>query len=153
MTINLPRLSTAGAIVTVSGNPTVHLVQWWNALASQIEGNLTALATQQAQIDAALGIAGGASSGATSAAAQAALATQLAAELLSPIPNGDLLANTSGGAAVPVGNALSAVLDIVLGNAQGDVMFRGAVGWKVLAPGTAGQKLTTGGAAADVSWT
>lgn len=153
MTINLPRLSTAGAIVTGTGNPTTHLVQWWNALAEQIEANLNTVETQQAQINEALGLSTSAASGATSAASQAALATQLAAVLLTPIPNGDLLANTSGAAANPVGTTLSAVLDIVIGNARGSLLFRGASVWQALAPGTAGLKLTTNGAGADPTWT
>lgn len=153
MTVSLPRLSTAGAIVTVSGNPSMHLVQWWNTLATQIEGNLNALAAQQAQIDEALGLSSAAASGASSAAQQAALATQIASQLLQPIASGFVLANTQGSPATPVGTALSAVLDLVIGSTRGDILFRGATTWKVLGPGTAGQKLTTGGAGADVSWT
>jgi hypothetical protein len=48
-------------------------------------------------------------------------------------------------------STLSAVLD-TLGNARGDIIFRGASGWTVLAPGTNGQVLTTGGVGADLSW-
>lgn len=36
--------------------------------------------------------------------------------------------------------------------AQGDIMFRGADGWKRLPAGTAGQKLQTNGPGADPSW-
>jgi len=35
---------------------------------------------------------------------------------------------------------------------QGDILYRGASAWEALAPGTSGQVLTTGGAAADPSW-
>lgn len=73
--------------------------------------------------------------------------------ILAAIADGDIIANISGGAAVPIGNTLSAILDHVLGNAQGDIIFRGASGWVVLTPGTNGQVLTTGGAAANPSWT
>jgi hypothetical protein len=46
----------------------------------------------------------------------------------------------------------SSFLDVI-GSVQGDVLYRGASGWSVLAPGTAGQLLATGGAAANPSWT
>jgi hypothetical protein len=46
---------------------------------------------------------------------------------------------------------ISEFLD-VLGTAQGDIVYRDASGWAVLAPGTAGQVLETGGAAANPSW-
>lgn len=41
---------------------------------------------------------------------------------------------------------------IPAGSAQGDVMIRGAAGWTRLAAGTLGQVLTTGGAAANPTW-
>lgn len=68
------------------------------------------------------------------------------------IADGDVLANISGGSAVPIGNTLSAVLDAVLGTTQGDVIYRGAAGWAALGPGTSGNVLTTGGAGADPAW-
>ncbi len=46
---------------------------------------------------------------------------------------------------------ISAFLDF-LGSTQGDIVFRGASGWEVLAPGTVGEVLTSGGAAANPSW-
>lgn len=39
-----------------------------------------------------------------------------------------------------------------LGSTQGQILFRGATGWTILAPGTSGQVLQSGGAAANVSW-
>ncbi len=53
------------------------------------------------------------------------------------------------------GTSYSQISDFLdfLGTAQGDVVFRGASGWEVLAPGTAGEVLATGGAAADPAWT
>jgi len=41
----------------------------------------------------------------------------------------------------------------VFGSVRGMVLYRGAAGWAALAAGTAGQVLTTGGTAADPSWT
>jgi hypothetical protein len=45
----------------------------------------------------------------------------------------------------------SQLLDF-LGTTQGNVAYRGASGWVVLAPGTAVQALVSGGAAANVAW-
>lgn len=47
--------------------------------------------------------------------------------------------------------ALSAILDS-LGATQGDILYRDAAAWKALAPGTAGQVLSTGAAGANPSW-
>jgi hypothetical protein len=69
-----------------------------------------------------------------------------------PISNNQLIANTSGSTAVPVGTSLSAYLDSALGATQGTVIYRSGSAWAVLAPGTAGQVLQTGGAAANPSW-
>jgi hypothetical protein len=71
---------------------------------------------------------------------------------LAAIADADLLANTSGGSAAPVPTTLSALIDYALGSTRGDVLYRGASGWAVLTPGTAGQVLSTGGAGADPSW-
>ncbi|SDT89530.1 hypothetical protein SAMN05444156_0515 [Verrucomicrobium sp. GAS474] len=47
---------------------------------------------------------------------------------------------------------LSAAMDTAFGSAQGNVLQRTASGWSVLAPGTAGQVLTTNGAGANAVW-
>ena len=52
----------------------------------------------------------------------------------------------------PACDTLSAMMDTAFGSARGDVIFRGAAGWTVLAPGTSGYALTTQGASADVIW-
>lgn len=54
--------------------------------------------------------------------------------------------------ALPPQVNLSALLDQTFGSARGTVLFRGHYGWQGLPPGTSGQKLTSGGAGADVSW-
>lgn len=51
----------------------------------------------------------------------------------------------------PSWTTVSAVLDTI-GNTQGQILYRGATTWAVLAPGTAGNVLSTGGAAANPSW-
>ena len=48
---------------------------------------------------------------------------------------------------------LTSVIDGAIGSTQGDVLYRNSTVWTVLAPGTSGQVLTTGGAAANPSWT
>lgn len=47
---------------------------------------------------------------------------------------------------------LTALIDAAFGSAQGDILYRNATVWTVLAPGTAGYLLQTGGAAANPSW-
>lgn len=63
-----------------------------------------------------------------------------------------IMANISGGSAVPVANTLSDIIDACIGNTQGSLLYRGASSWSALAPGTAGQVLTSGGAGANPSW-
>lgn len=71
---------------------------------------------------------------------------------LSAIADGDVLANTNGAPAVPVATSVSALLDHVLSSTQGAIIYRGASLWSALAPGTSGNVLTSGGAAANPSW-
>lgn len=71
---------------------------------------------------------------------------------LPSIADGDVLANITGSAGQPVGDSLSAVLDHVFGSTEGDILQRGPSGWQVLAPGTAGDVLTTGGSGALAAW-
>jgi len=70
---------------------------------------------------------------------------------LATIATGNVLANTTGATAVPAATSPSAVLDVI-GNVQGDILYRSASVWAVLAPGTAGQHLQTGGAGSTPSW-
>jgi hypothetical protein len=71
---------------------------------------------------------------------------------LSAIADGSLLANTSGSSDVPVATTTSELLDATVDDTQGAILYRNATEWVALAPGTAGQVLTTGGAGADPSW-
>jgi hypothetical protein len=71
---------------------------------------------------------------------------------LPSISNNSVLGNNSGGTAIPSALSASNVLDFI-GSVQGDVLFRGASGWLVLAPGTSGQVLSTGGPSANPTWT
>ncbi len=46
----------------------------------------------------------------------------------------------------------SAAFDAAFGTTYGDLLYRGATGWKVLAPGATGQSLITNGAGLDPAW-
>lgn len=64
------------------------------------------------------------------------------------------LLGVNAGATAPSWQGLSSLLDNVFtASAQGTLLYRGASNWVALAPGTNGQFLTSGGAAANVSWT
>jgi hypothetical protein len=71
---------------------------------------------------------------------------------LAAIANLRLLANISGGSAAPSATTVSLLLDAAISNAQGSVIYRSNTAWMALAPGTSGQFLATGGAAANPSW-
>jgi hypothetical protein len=71
---------------------------------------------------------------------------------LATVSDGGILANISGSTAAPTASTMTLILDHVFGNAQGDILYRSGSAWSVLAPGTSGQVLQTGGAAANPSW-
>jgi hypothetical protein len=71
---------------------------------------------------------------------------------LATIADATVLANTSGAVAVPVATTVSILLDKGIGTAQGTIIYRGGTTWVALTPGTSGQILTTGGAAANPTW-
>lgn len=64
----------------------------------------------------------------------------------------NILANLTGGSAAPIGHTLSDAIDAAIGSAQGDILYRGASSWSVLAPGTSGFFLKTQGASANPVW-
>lgn len=70
---------------------------------------------------------------------------------LATIATGNVLANTSGGSAVPTANTPTKVLDVI-GATEGDILYRGASVWTALAPGTNGQFLQTTGAGSTPQW-
>ena len=71
---------------------------------------------------------------------------------LATVADGTIKSNISGATAAPSDNTISAVLDKLLASTHGNVVYRGASGWAGLAPGAAGQFLTTQGAGADPNW-
>ncbi len=78
--------------------------------------------------------------------------TRLDSINVSSIADGDLLANISGGIAVPTGTTISDFFDYVLGSQQGSIIYRDSTEWNVLTPGTSGYLLQTQGAAANPIW-
>jgi hypothetical protein len=107
-------------------------------------GTLTAaLATQSENL-----VLAGPSSGSAAAPTFRAL---VAADLPA-IASHTVLANTTGSSAAPAADTLTAIIDASIGSTQGDILYRGASAWSVLAAGTSGYVLTTGGAAANPSW-
>jgi hypothetical protein len=69
-----------------------------------------------------------------------------------PIGASQVPANLTASSALAVGHTLSDIFDYILGSTRGEIIFRAAAGWAVLAAGTAGQVLTTGGTGADPAW-
>jgi hypothetical protein len=59
--------------------------------------------------------------------------------------------NVTGIAAAPSDNTLTSIFDTV-STTQGALLYRNAAIWTALSPGTVGQVLTSGGAAANLSW-
>lgn len=62
---------------------------------------------------------------------------------LATITAGTVLANITGGSAIPIANTPSSLLDLI-GASTGNLLYRSSGGWTVLAPGTNGQVLTQG---------
>jgi hypothetical protein len=66
---------------------------------------------------------------------------------------GQVIGNPYSYSAPALPTSISSIFDRALSATQGAVLYRGASAWAALAPGTSGQVLTTGGAAANPSWT
>jgi hypothetical protein len=75
-----------------------------------------------------------------------------AGAVLTPVADDRLIANISGGSASPGAATLTAILDKIIGNSRGRLLYRSSSVWQGLAAGTAGQFLKTGGTGADPSW-
>lgn len=71
---------------------------------------------------------------------------------LATIADQRILANISGGVAVPSANTMSAILDAILGSTQGQIITRNAGTWTVLGPGASGTFLKSNGAGANLSY-
>lgn len=71
---------------------------------------------------------------------------------LASIASGDVIGNSGSGAAEAAATTITALLDRVFGSTEGNILQRGPSTWQVLAPGTAGQVLSSGGSSALNSW-
>ena len=61
--------------------------------------------------------------------------------------------NVNTGATAPQWTGLSSLIDTVFtASAQGTIIYRGASSWVALGPGASGTVLTSGGAAANLTW-
>lgn len=73
----------------------------------------------------------------------------------SPVSNELLVGDSSGNFALTPASAISPSIQTQLdgiSNVQGTILYRSASAWTGLAPGTAGQVLSTGGVGADPFW-
>jgi hypothetical protein len=71
---------------------------------------------------------------------------------LATIASGDVLGNSTGSTAEPTAATMTAMLDRAFGSTEGNILQRGSSAWQVLAPGTVGQYLGSGGASALNAW-
>jgi hypothetical protein len=124
---NVVGVGTLGQVLTSQG--AAALPQWVSPASS---GTVTSIATNN-------GVTGG-------------TITTTGTIGLAAIANNTLLANISGGSLFPSSTTLTGLIDSAISNVQGDILYRNATTWVVLPPGTAGQVLSTGGAAANPSW-
>jgi hypothetical protein len=75
-----------------------------------------------------------------------------AVNLVPPGGNGTILSSL-GSASLPNFRTLTTLLDLLAGTgSQGQIIYRGSAVWTVLASGTAGQVLQSGGTSANPSW-
>ncbi len=85
----------------------------------------------------------------TGAAAAPAFRALVVADVPTAIPLANIatfadlrvLANVSGGSAIPAANTVTAILDACLGSTKGQILYRDATVWTVLAPGPDGKFL------------
>jgi len=63
-----------------------------------------------------------------------------------------IFGNNTSGSAAPAYYGISSYLD-TFGTTQGSILYRGATGWVVLAPGTSGYVLQTNGSGSNPTWT
>lgn len=140
---------TTGRTIAMTGDVV------WTSPAFDGSGNVTAAGTIQAGA-----VTGSKIANTTITAANITNATitgtQLAASTvansnLATMTAGTVKANVTGGSAAPTDATPSSVLDLI-GATQGSVLYRGASAWTALTPGTGGQFLSSGGAAANPSW-
>jgi len=110
---------------------------------------LSQVATELAALTITEAAGGDVTGPASSVDSQIALFDGVTGKLLKAATGTGIVSTAAG---VYSTSTLTALLDALLGSAQGTVAFRGAAAWEGLAPGSSGDVLTSGGAGADVSW-
>ncbi len=124
---NVAGLGTLGFVLTSAGAGQLPV---WSAPATS--GTVTSIATNN-------GVTGG-------------TITSTGTIGLASIADQRLLANVSGGVTFPSANTLTAVIDACIGSTQGNILYRNATVWTVLAPSTSGFFLQTTGASSNPQW-
>lgn len=71
---------------------------------------------------------------------------------LAPIATLTGLVNITGGSLAPSATTLTTWIDTAIGSTRGDILYRNATVWTVLAPGTTGYSLQSGGAGSDPTY-
>lgn len=71
---------------------------------------------------------------------------------LGPTATHTVLANLTGGTAIPGGATVSALLDATLSNSTGSIIFRNSLAWVALGVGSPGQSLTVSNASTTPTW-
>ncbi len=143
---------TGGQVLQTQGgsaNP-----QWGNAVLS-FNTRSGAVSLTSGDVTTALGftpLSAAVTSVATGTGLTGGTITSTGTISLAAIASNNLLANTTVGSAAPVATTVTALLDAAIGNVQGDILYRGASTWGVLAPGTKGQMLQTQGSATNPQW-
>jgi len=87
----------------------------------------------------------------TTAVATSTTTPALSFSLTSAAAN-TIFGNNTSGSAAPAYYGISSYLD-TFGTTQGSILYRGATGWVVLAPGTSGYVLQTNGSGSNPTWT
>lgn len=80
------------------------------------------------------------------------LLTVTAALAQQQIPAGSVIGNSTAAARPARGETVTAILDRALGSTRGAIIERGASGWGLIGPGTAGLPYVSNGAGADPSY-
>lgn len=152
MVLDLTKLSPLAWNVPIvypqNGHPTPYLQQTLVQLLVEKKANDTATDDAATAAAAAQTTADGAQTSADAAQATADAAvpqTRTVTAGTGLTGGGALTAN------ITINASASAILDLI-GSTRGSILYRGASGWAILAPGAAGTKLTSNGAGTDPTW-
>ena len=151
-TISYPGSGTSGGIAYFSSNTAIASSALLTANQIMIGGGAGAAPTTFACATSTTVVHGGTPPTCSQIVAADVTTNTLTNATLAQAADSTIKSNISGGAANVSDNTITAVLDKQFGTTQGTVIYRNATVWAALTPGSSGQFLTTGGAAANVSW-